>query len=61
LHQSSLHNGNSIKKIAMTVIGLAIGRVKKKLKSPSDRSSNYLSFGSAIVPRTTARTAGAKG
>jgi hypothetical protein len=32
LRQSSLHNGNSIKEIAMTVIGLAIGRVKKKLK-----------------------------
>jgi len=61
LRQSNLHNGNSIKKIAMTVIGPAIGRVKKMLKSPSNSSSNYLSFGSAIVPRTTARTADAKG
>ena len=47
--------------IAMTVIGPAIGRVKKMVKSPSDSSSDYLNFGSAIGPRRMARTTGAKG
>jgi len=47
--------------IAITVIGPAIGLVKKMLGSPDDRSNDCRNVGSAIGPRTIAKTAGASG
>ena len=59
--RKTLNSGSKIRMIATTVIGPAIGRVKKIDQSPSDNSNDCLSLGSAIGPYTIASTAGASG
>ncbi len=59
--RSSFSKGRKIRINATTVIGPATGRVKKIDGSPCDSSSDWRSVGSAMGPRTMARTAGAKG
>ena len=61
LSRINLNNGKRISTMAMIVIGPAIGRLKKIMKSPSENKSDCRSFGSAIGPKTIARTAGATG
>ena len=61
MRRSSLKAGKRIRKIAITVMGPAIGLVKKIDGSPDDSSKDWRSVGSAMGPRTIARTAGARG
>ena len=56
-----LRAGRKIRMRAITVIGPAMGRVKKIDGSPDDSSRDWRSVGSAIGPNTMASTAGASG
>ncbi len=58
---SNLNKGSNRRIIAMTVIGPEIGRVKKTVISPLEIKSDCRNAGSAMGPRTIARTAGANG
>jgi hypothetical protein len=47
--------------MAITVIGPAIGRLRKIIGSPDDSNNDWRKVDSEISPKTIARTAGASG